>query len=487
MNARQARSNLFQRLRATPAVPERTFVEPMPEVRSDPRGPALPAEFRFGVATSDHQSEGFDPRYPDVWDRWEAQQGLNPRGTAADFWHRYPEDIELARSLGCRSFRFSLSWSRLEPRPGEFNEEAFAHYRDVIRRIRAAGMQPVVTLMHWVWPLHVEDRGGLLAEEFPEWFRRYAAEVARRLGHGVPYWVTFNEPNALPLGYIKPWWESDYSMPPGLGDASASQQVEAAAKVVRHLFQAHALARQELRAVDPDTRVGANPCVLGLPPGVQRWLDHRISVCGTLSEWARAETAFAGHRHLPWLPLMVERLGSFSFFANTGWWHLGMAGRLPEFLCPAGCVGQHDYVGLDYYWGIDTLHLPRVFQLLDTLQRRFDRAPVWPRGLYNALRNVDRLFPGMEVLILENGTPTCVDGCSREEYVRRHLREVVRARNHGVNVTAYHYWCLTSTCEWGLDCDFGLFHVDLARDPALKRVPTAGARAYREIIATRRP
>lgn len=459
--------------------------------RRDPRGAAFPDEFLFGVASSDHQSEAFDPRYPDIWDRWEAQQGLAPRGRAADFWNRYPEDIELARALGCQSYRFSLSWARLEPRPGEFNAEAFEHYRDVIRRIREAGMQPVVTLMHWVWPLHVEDRGGLIAEEFPQWFRRFTAEVAHRLGQGVPYWVTFNEPNALPFGFIKPWWQPSYSMPPGLGDASPSRQAEAAARLVRNLFVAHTLARTELRAVHPETQVGANPCVLGLPLWFQRWLDHRITSAGSFTEWAREEAACASRRRVPLVPGMLERLGSLSFFADTNWWHLGMAGRLPEFLCPAECVAQHDYVGLDYYWGINTLRLPRLFQLMDAMQQQFGRAPVWPRGLYNALRYVDRLFPGMDVMIMENGSPTHVDGVSRPEYVRQHLREVIRARNHGVSVTAYHCWCLTSTCEWGLgagqNCDFGLYHVDLEGDPELERIPTVAAQAYREIIAARQP
>ena len=38
-----------------------------------------------------------------------------------------------------------------------------------------------------------------------------------------------------------------------------------------------------------------------------------------------------------------------------------MGGQLPEFLCPEHCIGQQDYVGLDYYWGISSLKEEDLF------------------------------------------------------------------------------------------------------------------------------
>jgi len=78
-----------------------------------------PPELLFGVATSDHQFESFDPERPDYRDIWEQQQKQTARGRATDFWNRYPEDVQLARNLGCKLFPFSIAWSRVESQPGE--------------------------------------------------------------------------------------------------------------------------------------------------------------------------------------------------------------------------------------------------------------------------------------------------------------------------------------------------------------------------------
>ncbi len=151
---------------------------------------------------------------------WEKLQGQTPRGKATDFWNRYPEDIGLARDLGCKLFRFSISWSRVEPRRGEFAAEVLDHYRKVTQAVLAAGMVPLVTLHHFTWPVHVQERGGMTAEQFPQWYRAYVQKVVEAIGESIPYWITFNEPNLLVYGYVKPWWQSSYLVPPGNSHSS---------------------------------------------------------------------------------------------------------------------------------------------------------------------------------------------------------------------------------------------------------------------------
>ncbi|MGB8627240.1 MAG: family 1 glycosylhydrolase, partial [Candidatus Cybelea sp.] len=177
----------------------------------------MATQLRFGVATADHQCEAYDG-HDDIRDAWERVRGLVGRGKGTDFWNRYREDIELARGLGCTVFRLSLSWARLEPEPGAWNDEAFAHYRDVLQAIRAAGMSAMVTLVHNTWPLHVQAAGqgaGPLDVGFPDRVAAFAGEVARRLGDCIDYYVTLNEPDQLVYGWIKGFWMRAYPMPPG--------------------------------------------------------------------------------------------------------------------------------------------------------------------------------------------------------------------------------------------------------------------------------
>ena len=119
----------------------------------------------FGVATADHQCEAYEARWEDVWDRWERDQRLVARGRATDFWTRYTEDVELARRLGCTAFRFSVAWARVEPSPGWFDASVLEHYGALAAAIVEAGMEPVVTLLHNTWPLHVQDQVVPLGDE----------------------------------------------------------------------------------------------------------------------------------------------------------------------------------------------------------------------------------------------------------------------------------------------------------------------------------
>jgi beta-glucosidase/6-phospho-beta-glucosidase/beta-galactosidase len=257
------------------------------------RKPApLPDSFRFGVAISDHQSEAFDERFPpDLWDSWERQHaGVVPRGCATDFWHRWEEDVLNAHQLGCRAFRFSIAWARVEPREGEFDQSALDHYRAMVLRLRELGMEPIVTLCHFVWPRHVEDRGGLRSDQFAEWFATYAARVRAALEPHVRYWITFNEPNIVLQGFYKLWFQADYGFPPGddHGGAPASDEISSTITVIRHLFEAHAAARRALRSERGEHNlVSANVFQLGLPPFVQRLIDWNVKRLKNREDWRK--------------------------------------------------------------------------------------------------------------------------------------------------------------------------------------------------------
>lgn len=475
--------------------------------------PPLP-ELLFGVATADHQSEAYESGCDDIRDAWERSQKQTERGRATDFWNRYPEDIALAAQLGCKLFRFSIAWSRVEPRPGEYDRAVLDHYKKVADTIREAGMQPLITLLHFTWPIHVADRGGLTARDFPGWYADYARVVVAALGPGVPYWVTFNEPNLLVYGYVKPWWQKDFAMPPGLSaETEHTDQFENAARLMRNLFKAHTLGRRAIHQVDPTAKIGTNPFVLGMPSILQWLLNQQAmrtttrdrmrqqqknlvrqnplaAACSDLKHRRHPLSKFSLFRRLaPFFGFIEHSLRSLavlSAISNSDWWALGMAGQLPSYLCPDYCHGQQDFVGFDYYWGINTFELHRISQLLDASMSKFFNAPVEPSGLLVALRRFHRLFPKQEILIVENGCIEAADGYKRHEYIDAHVSKILMARREGIPVAAYFCWSITSNREWGLAfspaSDFGLYHIDLDTDPQLIRKPTKSAEIYADII-----
>ena len=107
----------------------------------------------WGTATAAHQVEGNNTN--NNWYRFEHQKDSNgkPRihnndksGLAADHWNRYNQDIGLMNKLGVKYYRFSVEWSKIEPKNGIFNEKAIEHYRDLCIALIDSGLTPVVTL-----------------------------------------------------------------------------------------------------------------------------------------------------------------------------------------------------------------------------------------------------------------------------------------------------------------------------------------------------
>ncbi|WP_369634051.1 family 1 glycosylhydrolase, partial [Nocardia sp. JMUB6875] len=151
--------------------------------------------FLWGVAASGFQSEGQSP--DSNWTRYiEANPAWDRLGDSVDFRTRYRSDITLAKNLGVKVFRIGLEWARLQPQPDTWDPAAFAYYDDVISAIEAAGMRPMLTLDHWVYPGWESDRGGWSNPTMvTDWLTNMRKVVDRYASHN-PIWVTINEPVA---------------------------------------------------------------------------------------------------------------------------------------------------------------------------------------------------------------------------------------------------------------------------------------------------
>jgi beta-glucosidase len=152
----------------------------------------LPAGFIWGVSASGYQSEGGN--VDSNWDRYNAGNPEQDRyGHSVDFRHRYREDVGLARDLGVNTFRIGINWARIEPRRGEFDPAELAYYDDLILWMKQAGIAPLITLDHFVYPGWVADQGAWTNARTATDFVRYSRMIAERYGREVKLWLTFNE------------------------------------------------------------------------------------------------------------------------------------------------------------------------------------------------------------------------------------------------------------------------------------------------------
>ena len=108
----------------------RAFPEPHYDWKKiDTSDISFPDDFIWGTATAAHQIEG---NQSNNWTDFEARTGKEPSGIACDHWERWRDDFDLLSELGVTSYRFSIEWSRLEPSPGEWKEEALQVYSDMV-------------------------------------------------------------------------------------------------------------------------------------------------------------------------------------------------------------------------------------------------------------------------------------------------------------------------------------------------------------------
>jgi beta-glucosidase len=387
----------------------------------------FPTGFLWGAATSAHQTEG-DDRNTDWWRAEQAGSVPHASGVACDSWNRWPEDLRLLQAMGLNAYRLSVEWARIEPEPGRFDPAALAHYRQVLEAVRAAGIEPIVTLHHFTNPLWLADAGGWVRSSVVPRFAAYTDRVARALGDLVEWWVTINEPGVCGLfGYINGTWpphrHNDF-----VGYIRQSQ----------HTHQAHVAAREALKAHNPRARVSMALHLNPLDP--VRFGDPTDHLAVALYDWLwQGRFLRAVRNDLDWV-------GVNYYFRLLVRWDV-----LPWRVFEAPAMGPH--AKTEFGWEI------------------------YPKGLYRVLTRVGRL--GKPVIVTENGIADADDD-QRARYIVGHLRHAHRALREGVDLRGYVHWSLLDNFEWaeGFTRRFGLAEVD---PTTLERRLRPSARVYADI------
>ncbi|MBM3382934.1 MAG: glycoside hydrolase family 1 protein [Betaproteobacteria bacterium] len=436
-----------------------------------------PSPFVFGLATAPAHSED---ALPDAWLNFAREGGVAAWKNVARaderlrFWSDPDVELAWAAASGAKSLRLGLDWGRLVPyAPGSLkcgsdtpcsagvqDRQALERYKEILRSVRAYGLEPMVTLFHHSLPIWAVEMGGWSNRLVVDAFVSFVKDVVSECGGLVDEWITFNEPTVFSLlSDVARIW------PPG-----GKQRISGLVSVplitrgaywlsLENMAEAHKRAYDSIRSLDRQLASTRNPFAHGLPARVG--LAHNISYNNGARwfDWASAR--------------YFDAISKYTFTDRI--------------------VGQLDFLGINYYGQEVVKGLGVAF--VDRAEYSESGRAVYPEGLslllldyhqrYNK-KKVARTRANTELkfVITENGVSDSTDAL-RGVYFVEHLAAVRHAQGLGVPVEGYYFWTLSDNWEWadGYCPKFGLLEVD--RENNLERRPRPSFILFREVATHR--
>lgn len=417
-------------------------------------------EFIWGAASAAAQIEGGwneDGRTPSIWDV--KFEGKIAHGedchTACDHYHRYREDVALMKEIGLQAYRFSISWSRVLPQRGVVNPEGIRFYQNLVKELKAANIEPMVTLFHSDMPLWAYEDGGWSNEQIITDFADFAELMVRSLPE-VTTWFTMNEPQCFAPDFM--------ALVPDCDERN----------VTRTILLAHGDAVKRMRKVsEHPLKIGH--VIMGMSvepvPGV---VDEEFAYNMTFSD-------LAGIRGMSW------------------WMDPMILGKVPAPLADTLSEGDmariHQPLDLfcaNVYGSANFMQQPgRVNRLAyPGMPKSHINMPIRPDCLYWFAKLAYHRY-SLPILFTENGFSNLdfvmrdgkVHDPQRIDYIATYLAGLKRAVEEGIPVAGYLYWSIMDNFEWleGYDKRFGLIYIDYRTQ---KRTLKDSAYYYARVIAS---
>lgn len=429
----------------------------------------FPKDFLWGAASASAQVEGGwdkDGRTPSIWDMASPKRiknGDSCRG-GCNHYQYWKEDVQLMKEMGLKSYRFSISWSRVIPEEGKINPEGLKFYSDLVDELLTAGIEPLVTIFHWDTPIWVYKKGGWMSKNIIPLFRDYTKVVVEALSDRVKWWMTMNEPQCFIMnGYMQG------------AHAPFKHNYLALSRLTRNCMLAHAESVKAIRQyAKKEPKVG-----IAMATGCFVPEDESPEMI----ENARKQSMEMG------MGLMGNRWWMDPILSGKPVRAYGIYSSKQKDM--TGIAQPLDFVGLNIYtpynyseWGGDgkpvAAGLPRnsIGWVID------ERVMYWTiRFVYERYR--------LPIMITENGLAendmVFLDGKvhdpKRTDFMKRYIGSMKKAVLEGYPVLGYQHWSVMDNFEWaeGFDPRFGLIYVDYATG---KRIIKDSAWDYKEIIET---
>ncbi|KGE18775.1 GH1 family beta-glucosidase [Paenibacillus wynnii] len=435
----------------------------------------FPKGFKWGTATASYQVEGAynqDGRGMSIWDSFSKTPGKVLNGDngdiACDSYNRYEEDIALMKKLGITSYRFSIAWPRVYPEgTGLENKKGLDYYEKFVDKLLENGIEPMCTLYHWDLPQALQDNGGWTNRETIDAYVHYTETVFKRLSGKVKNWLTFNEPWCVAflsheLGHHAPGWTD----------------LQAALDVAHHLLVAHGRTVKLFRELGCEGQIGIAPNTEWQIP----YSNKEEDLAATrrrhmyLNMWF-TDPVFKGEYPQELL----------SYYRDKGYNVPVQPGDMEIIAQPT------DILGINYYSSTVIRSAPGNGVLeLDYVDVEMEKTDfgwnIYPEGFFNVLTWVKEEYGDIPIVITENGA--CyeaekkdgrVDDRKRTLYLRKHLIQLHRAIESGVNIKGYMCWSMMDNFEWafGYTKPFGLVHIDFK---TLERTPKDSFYWYQGLV-----
>lgn len=361
------------------------------------------------------------------------------------FWSDPDTEIKLAQGTGVQVYRMGIDWTRIMPvEPVDGVEQsvdwaAVDRYKQIIEKVRACGMQVMLTLFHHSLPPWAGEYGGWREDKTLNYFLDFTRIAVEKFANLVEFWVTFNEPHVFAmLTYCAGAW-------PG-GNSDLFETVTSILPQGVFVKAMQLMAEGHLKAYD---------------------IIHDICK----SRQRRAKVGVSHH---------VSFMRPYGLFDITA---VALSDQMTRFPYIDDICHKVDFIGINYY-GQEVVSAPGLKNVENDEYSESGRG-VYPDGLYRVLlafhdRYKDRNIPYM---ITENGVSDATDYI-RRPYLIEHLLAVRAAMDKGVNVQGYCFWTTSDNWEWadGYGPKFGLVAVD--RENNLRRVFRPSYYLFTEICKT---
>lgn len=462
----------------------------------------LPDEFYLGAATAGFQVEGGynGPDEPkNDWYFLEKEEKVERCGHASQSIRYHNEDARAMELMNLNMYRMGVEWARIQPSadisedcsPPPFDDGAVKLYARIISTMMDHGLEPLITLHHFVHPLWAGIDLWIDREKVKDLFSRYIARTVEGLNNQlikrhkkrpIKFWITLNELNLLaPSKYLD-----------GRFPHRARRGMINLFRASRNLLYAHCLAYDLIHRIYKEKGWPSPMVSTNINSSRMYNIDKFIVdlLCARENNVAGEDLgAYIRECYHHWedtmsrIPLSRIRMDRLRrrmervmyFFTRRLYTSKRYHQTIDDIYTSENPV-KLDFLSLDYYdpFPASQLGIPdkgnRLINKTPNLVQDFWYQVLNPLGLYYFLKAYSHPPRSKPIMIAESGmcykyiNGRCYprrDGARRDDFFKAYLFECMRAINDGVNLIGYLHWSLVDNYEWGSYTPrFGIFRVN---------------------------